>query len=160
MASKHSARPAVLHALTRAVAVTPRHCTSCYADADNQQGHGAGSAAHRVQQLLASIPQDLLAQAAAQCGAHARALLHYEAHLRSKGVALNPVALKNVYASDMEVSFLQVSLVFSQHGWHAYSLAGVCGKPQKVCTEPCGPRECPCLDRRVFVWQVLHVYPV
>lgn len=114
----------------------PRHCTSCYADADNQQGHGAGSAAHRVQQLLASIPQDLLAQAAAQCGAHARALLHYEAHLRSKGVALNPVALKNVYASDKEVSFLQVSLVFSQHRWHAYRLAGVCGNSRRFALNP------------------------
>lgn len=68
----------------------------------------AGTATQRVQQLLESIPQDLLAQAAAQCGAHARALLHYEAHLRAKGVMLNPVARKNVYASDQEVSFLQV----------------------------------------------------
>ncbi len=68
------------------------------------------SSAQHVHQLLASIPQDLLAQAAAQCGAHARALLHYETHLRSKeGGGLNPVAHKNIYYSDDEVSFLQVS---------------------------------------------------
>lgn len=86
-----------------------------HADAANQQASGAnrGNAAQRVQHLLASIPQDLLAQAAAQCGAHARALLHYEAHLRSKGIALNPVAHKNVYASDKEVSFLQVWVLSS-----------------------------------------------
>lgn len=63
-----------------------------------------------MHQLLASIPQNLLAKAAAQCGAHARALLHYETHLRStQGAGLNPVALKNTYYSDDEVSFLQVS---------------------------------------------------
>lgn len=68
------------------------------------------SSAQHVHQLLASIPQDLLAQAAARCGAHARALLHYETHLRSKeGGGLNPVAHKNIYYSDDEVSFLQVS---------------------------------------------------
>ncbi|KAL0029509.1 hypothetical protein WJX79_000191 [Trebouxia sp. C0005] len=66
------------------------------------------SSAQHVHQLLASIPQDLLAQAAARCGAHARALLHYETHLRSKeGGGLNPVAHKNIYYSDDEVSFLQ-----------------------------------------------------
>ena len=70
---------------------------------------GPTSSAQDVHQLLASIPQDLLAQAAAQCGAHARALLHYETHLRSKeGGGLNPVAHKNIYYSDDEVSFLQV----------------------------------------------------
>ncbi|KAL0053239.1 hypothetical protein WJX82_003001 [Trebouxia sp. C0006] len=69
---------------------------------------GPTSSAQDVHQLLASIPQDLLAQAAAQCGAHARALLHYETHLRSKeGGGLNPVAHKNIYYSDDEVSFLQ-----------------------------------------------------
>ena len=68
-----------------------------------------GSTAQGVHHLLASIPQDLLAKAAAQCGAHARALLHYETHLRStQGAGLNPVARKNTYYSDDEVSFLQV----------------------------------------------------
>ena len=78
----------------------------------------AGSTAQGVLQLLASIPQDLLAKAAAQCGAHARALLHYETHLRStQGAALNPVALKNTYYSDDEVSFLQVVCLLTATGW-------------------------------------------
>ena len=68
-----------------------------------------GKTAQAVHDLLASIPQDLLAKAAAQCGAHARALLHYETHLRStQGAGLNPVAHHNTYFSDDEVSFLQV----------------------------------------------------
>ncbi|KAL3137629.1 hypothetical protein ABBQ38_004906 [Trebouxia sp. C0009 RCD-2024] len=73
-----------------------------------QSGSGAASTAQAVHELLGSIPQDLLAQAAAQCGAHARALMHYETHLRStQGGGLNPVAHRNTYYSDDEVSFLQ-----------------------------------------------------
>ena len=83
----------------------------CHAGSTGKQpgSDEATSTAQNVRQLLVSIPQDLLAQAAAQCGAHARALLHYETHLRSKtGGGLNPVAHRNIYYSDDEVSFLQV----------------------------------------------------
>ena len=52
--------------------------------------------------------QDLLAQAAADCGAHARALMHYEAHVRAAhGGGFNPAALRSVVYKDDEVSFLQ-----------------------------------------------------
>ena len=90
----------------------------------------AGVTALHVHQLLSSIPQDLLARAAAQCGAHARALLHYETHLRSKeGGGLNPVAHKNAYYSDDEVSFLQV-----RRGGISYSLLVVSRMVWQGCT--------------------------
>lgn len=77
--------------------------------APGAQGSSAAAiTAQAVHELLSSIPQDLLAEAAAQCGAHARALMHYETHLRStQGGGLNPVAHRNTYYSDNEVSFLQ-----------------------------------------------------
>ena len=87
---------------------------------------GAASTAQAVHELLASIPQDLLAQAAAQCGAHARALMHYETHLRStQGGGLTPVAHKNTYYSDDEVSFLQVLHLTSAR--HSLLLHGTSG---------------------------------
>ena len=52
--------------------------------------------------------QDRLAEAAYQCGAHARALQFYELHLReAKGNALNSMALPQPAFADGEVSFLQ-----------------------------------------------------
>lgn len=93
----------------------------------------ASSKAQHVHQLLASIPQDLLAQAAAQCGAHARALLHYETHLRSKeGGGLNPVAHRNIYYSDDEVSFLQVQSV-SLVTYHPVVALPICTTAMRVC---------------------------
>ena len=41
--------------------------------------------------LLGSIPKRLLAQAASQCGAHARALQYFEMHVRGLGVGMGPV---------------------------------------------------------------------
>ena len=53
--------------------------------------------------------QELLATAAHACGAHARALLHYETHVRAaRGGGLNASALRNATYSDAEVLFLQV----------------------------------------------------
>ena len=53
--------------------------------------------------------QDLLAQAAADCGANARALMHFETHVRAAhGGGWNPAALKSTVYRDDEVSFLQV----------------------------------------------------
>ena len=53
-------------------------------------------------------PQDLLAQAAADCGAHARALLYFEAHVRAAhGGGYNPAAHKSTVYSDDDVSYLQ-----------------------------------------------------
>ena len=65
----------------------------------------------RVALLLDSIPVELLARAAFQCGAHARALLYFETHVRAKdNGALNPAALRSASYSDEEVSFFQVKL--------------------------------------------------
>ncbi|KAK9914842.1 hypothetical protein WJX75_001188 [Coccomyxa subellipsoidea] len=62
----------------------------------------------RVALLLDSIPVELLARAAFQCGAHARALLYFETHVRAKdNGALNPAALRSASYSDEEVSFFQ-----------------------------------------------------
>ena len=98
------------------------------AAAGGSSSSNAASTAQAVHQLLSSIPQDLLAQAAAQCGAHARALLHYETHLRSKeGGGLNPVAHKNIYYSDDEVSFLQVQCC-------TLLSSCSCSKPAKLCS--------------------------
>lgn len=53
--------------------------------------------------------QDLLAQAAADCGAHARALLYFETHVRNmNGGGYNPAAHRNAVYKDEEVTFLQV----------------------------------------------------
>lgn len=63
----------------------------------------------RVSTLLEGIPVELLARAAFQCGAHARALLYFETHVRAKERgALNPAALSSASYSDEDVSFFQV----------------------------------------------------
>ena len=63
-----------------------------------------------VVELINSIPLDLLAQAAVQCGAHARALQYYEVYVREKqGGGLNPAARRSATYTDEEVTFLQVS---------------------------------------------------
>ena len=49
--------------------------------------------------------------AASDCGAHARALQYFEAHVRARyGGTLNPVALRNASYGDDDVSFLQAGL--------------------------------------------------
>ena len=65
----------------------------------------------RLEELLGSIPLDLLAQAAAHCGAHARALQYYEGFARAayKG-GLNPSAASAVTYDSEAVTFLQASL--------------------------------------------------
>lgn len=64
----------------------------------------------RVALLLESIPVELQARAAFQCGAHARALLYFETHVRAKeNGALNPAALRSASYSDEDVSFFQVA---------------------------------------------------
>ncbi len=48
------------------------------------------------------------AQAASQCGAHARALQYFETHVRAaRNGGINPAALHSAQYSDAEVSFLQ-----------------------------------------------------
>ncbi|GAB4817356.1 hypothetical protein N2152v2_004402 [Parachlorella kessleri] len=84
--------------------------------AESRGGGDSGSGADasmsqswdRVRQLLNTIPKDLLAQAASQCGAHARALQYYETHVRAShnGGGLNPGALTSAQYSDADVSFL------------------------------------------------------
>ena len=64
----------------------------------------------RVALLLESIPVELQARAAFQCGAHARALLYFETHVRTKeNGALNPAALRSASYNDEDVSFFQVT---------------------------------------------------
>lgn len=64
----------------------------------------------RVALLLESIPVELQARAAFQCGAHARALLYFETHVRAKeSGALNPAALRSASYCDEDVSFFQVT---------------------------------------------------
>jgi hypothetical protein len=66
-----------------------------------------GSGGHFTNPLMVR-PQDLLAQAAADCGAHARALLYFEAHVRAAhGGGYNPAAHKSTVYSDDDVSYLQ-----------------------------------------------------
>lgn len=68
--------------------------------------------AKRVSGLLDSIDMELLARAAFQCGAHARALLYFESHVRGKEKGtLNPVALTSTTYEDDDVSFFQVKCV-------------------------------------------------
>ena len=56
---------------------------------------------------------ELLAAAASQCGAHARALLYFESHVRAKEQGtLNPVALSSTTYADDDVSFFQVRPYF------------------------------------------------
>ena len=70
---------------------------------------GADSPARRVSGLLDSVDMELLARAAFQCGAHARALLYFESHVRAKEKGtLNPVALTSTTYEDDDVSFFQV----------------------------------------------------
>ncbi|BDA43155.1 Serine/threonine-protein kinase ATR at C-terminar half [Coccomyxa sp. Obi] len=62
----------------------------------------------RVALLLESIQVELQARAAFQCGAHARALLYFETHVRTKeNGALNPAALRSASYNDEDVSFFQ-----------------------------------------------------
>lgn len=65
--------------------------------------------AEHIQQLLQMTPLDLLARAAAKCGAHARALQYFESHVRTlrKG-GRNPAAQTSATYTDEDVSFLQV----------------------------------------------------
>ena len=61
----------------------------------------------RLQQMLESIPKIKLSAAATKCGAHARALLYYEAHLReARGGAANIAAANSVDFEDEDVSML------------------------------------------------------
>ncbi|KAI3426356.1 hypothetical protein D9Q98_008728 [Chlorella vulgaris] len=73
-----------------------------------QQYASMGPEWDAVHQLLEAMPKQLLAQAASQCGAHARSLQYFETHVRSvHGGALNPSAFRSAtYAGD-EVSYLQ-----------------------------------------------------
>lgn len=74
-----------------------------------QHQDAAGSPAGRVAGLLDSIDMQLLARAAFQCGAHARALLYFESHVRAKEQGtLNPVAFSSTTYEDEDVSFFQV----------------------------------------------------
>ncbi len=70
---------------------------------------GADTPAKRVSRLLDRIDMELLSRAAFQCGAHARALLYFESHVRGKEKGtLNPVALSSTTYEDDDVSFFQV----------------------------------------------------
>ena len=107
---------------------------------------GSGGPAERVAGLLDSIDMELLAAAASQCGAHARALLYFESHVRAKEQGtLNPVALSSTTYADDDVSFFQVRSCFcaacplctsvtQEHGcspvWkgHSPTAAGECGE--------------------------------
>jgi hypothetical protein len=92
------------------------------AAADSGSGSGArsrssepapelGEAGRHVAALLGAIPDELLARAAFACGAHARALLYFETHVRAKtGGTLNPVAARCATYSDGDVSFFQARL--------------------------------------------------
>jgi serine/threonine-protein kinase ATR len=71
----------------------------------NSQQHAA-----HIQQLLQIIPLDLLARAAASCGAHARALQYFETHVRAlRGGGQNPAAQASATYTDEDVAFLQVN---------------------------------------------------
>lgn len=76
----------------------------------------------RVALLLESIPVELQARAAFQCGAHARALLYFETHVRAKeNGALNPAALRSANYNDEDVSFFQVTTALLQRAcWQGY----------------------------------------
>jgi serine/threonine-protein kinase ATR len=71
---------------------------------------GAGAAAggwDRLGEVLAGVPREALARAAARAGAHARALRHFEAHARAaRGGGANVAAARSAAFSDEEVSFL------------------------------------------------------
>lgn len=72
----------------------------------------ADSPAARVGRLLDGIDMELLARAASQCGAHARALLYFESHVRAKARGtLNPTALASTTFEDDDVSFFQACLI-------------------------------------------------
>jgi len=61
----------------------------------------------RLQQMLESIPKIKLSAAATKCGAHARALLYYEAHLKGeRGGAANNAAATSASFEDENVSML------------------------------------------------------
>jgi len=62
----------------------------------------------KVSTFLTAIPKNTVARAAAACGAHARALLHYETHLRAtRGHGANPVGTRALPSyGDGEVTFL------------------------------------------------------
>ena len=67
--------------------------------------------ARKVEGTLNKIPKSLLAHAALKCGAHARALLHYELHLRIQNPhGQNPAALKTIdpLPDDLVTSLLEM----------------------------------------------------
>ncbi|PSC70468.1 serine threonine-kinase ATR isoform X1 [Micractinium conductrix] len=76
--------------------------------ADSGQQVELGTEWDCIEQLLAAMPKQLLAQAASQCGAHARSLQYFESHVRKvyQG-ALNPAAYRSAAYGDAEVSYLQ-----------------------------------------------------
>jgi serine/threonine-protein kinase ATR len=60
-----------------------------------------------LEDMIEDIPRIRLAMAASKCGAHARALLYYETHLRlSGGKGANIAAASSTKFSDDEVTFL------------------------------------------------------
>ena len=60
-----------------------------------------------LEDMIEDIPRIKLAKAASKCGAHARALLYYETHLRlSGGKGANIAAASSTKFSDDEVTFL------------------------------------------------------
>ncbi|KAH7278933.1 hypothetical protein KP509_38G065100 [Ceratopteris richardii] len=59
-----------------------------------------------VSQLLDAIPKTALAAASLRCQAYARALLYFEAHVRSKSGALNPAAERSGTFEAEDISFL------------------------------------------------------
>lgn len=54
--------------------------------------------AQKVEQLLARIPQALMADASYRCKAYARALLHFEQHVRQERADKDEAALQPLYA--------------------------------------------------------------
>jgi serine/threonine-protein kinase ATR len=83
-------------------------------NSDNTAAANAATAAFaasewpQVSNFLSAIPKNTVARAAAACGAHARALLHYETYLRAtRGHGANPAATKVLPSyGDDEVTFL------------------------------------------------------
>jgi hypothetical protein len=87
----------------------------------------ADSPAARVGRLLNGIDMELLARAASQCGAHARALLYFESHVRAKAQGtLNPTALSSTIFEDDDVSFFQArpisALLLGLYSLHPFVL--------------------------------------
>jgi hypothetical protein len=85
--------------------------------------------AEHIQQLLQMIPLELLARAAASCGAHARALQYFETHIRAlRGGGRNPAAQSSASYTDDDVAFLQVQVGRWLSVWHL-------ARPGLVCSD-------------------------